>query len=56
MKIKIKSCSLPTFWYNNKIGNIYEVEPIYNGYMLIERQEQHTYQVVEKEDCEIVNE
>jgi hypothetical protein len=56
MKIKIISAQLPTFWYASHIGEIFDAEPIRNGFLLKEHQTEHIFQVVEAEDCEIIKE
>jgi len=52
VKIKITKCHHFTKWYADKVGEVFEVmaENIYDQYVL------QSGKVVEKEDCEIVEE
>lgn len=59
MKVKITKCSIGTWWYADKIGNEYVVEPttFLSGlwkdcYQLVSNSSYYIY----KDDCEIVDE
>jgi hypothetical protein len=56
MKIKIIKCSKSTYWYNNEIGNTFDVTELNDKGYLIKNHDPNNYNLyVSVSDAEILN-